>query len=341
MPSSPRPRPPVTPRRLPAGSGSNPGSVNGIPNLPTVQDRSIGTSAAINDANRMGIVHQPLFPVGMTPTAPTRNVISPSGGARRTGGGGGGGVQPDLTGAYQSYLEFMKSQNGDFLRDPALLAALGDTSGLEARVGRYEQAARGAHDAGVGAINDAASKGNARLDQIVNMLSQRLAGARGDVEGVFRGNAAELANLGAQAQGRADEVAQGVGRSAAGFGFEPAGGVQGVQDLAAAIQAAQSAKASGYSAAYADRQNVYGGLQADVSGNILDRQGALSGQAAQALQQLLGDAGVRRTEGLAQIQQQQLMEQARQSQAAAQFNQGNQQSIYQLMLEAAQQGVKL
>jgi hypothetical protein len=322
------------------GSGSNPGSLNGIPNIPSVQGTAMGTMDAIRQATQNGFVYQAQNPILQgTPPPAQRNIIG--GGGGRGGSGGGGMAPPDLTPGYQAALDYMRSQSGDYLRNQGMIDALRDPSALDARVNAYIQNAQNANRQAVDQTNAAATQGNARLDQIVQALTGRLGQARSQVQDVFRGNAADLQNVASTAQGQLDGVASQVGQAAQGFGFTPSQDVGGVSDLAQALQAAASTRASAYDAAYADRSNVYGGLQADVSRNITDRQQALTAQATQALQQMLAEAGTRRMEGSQQLNQAGLAEQMRQQQQYEQWNQGNQQNIYQLMIQAAQNGAQV
>jgi hypothetical protein len=248
-----------------------------------------------------------------SPSAP-----SGGGGGRRGGGGGGGGAGVNQD-AYRQVLAQMMGQDVNPQFD-ALIARLGqifDPRQVNERMTGLEQA-----------VGRAADAGTQRVGGIIDALGARANQARGAVRDAFGESAAGLQNA-QRTFGAAPAVLQGdLNRSLAAMGAGSAGvDSRGVNDLMEMARMGSDRDARTFDAMLADRQSIYGGLDADVrTGMSRDQDGLMTQIANRRTSELAGLDAQRQQQTIA-LELQRLEQQQRQQDA-----------MNQLRLEAARAG---
>lgn len=243
---------------------------------------------------------------------PVRTGSGGGGGGGRSGGGGGGGsgVSSEEQAAYRALYESMKN----------------DTS-VNDSWNAYEESMRGAYDptkaaakwdtAG-GAVGQAGTQGRERMAGIYDQMVGRAATGRQAVaDAVSQGDQA-LQNIRSRFQGASAQGAGNINNVLSNFDagqMDPGVYQNELDSLFAAGQVGNQRMGNAYDAAFADRPQVYAGLNYDITSGMTAQEQAMMQQIAAKkateaqnldaqLQQVLGQAGISR----AQANQQQSAE---------------------------------
>lgn len=238
-------------------------------------------------------------------TIPPTSLSGGGGGGGRSGGGGGGGgsgITPEQTAAYKSLYDQMKS---DTSVDDAW------NSYIESMRGTFDPAKAAVKwDTAGGAVGAAGTQGRERLAGIYDQLLARAATGRQAVAGAVSQGDQALQNIRSRFQGASAQGAGNINNVLSNFDagqMDPGVYQNELDSLFAAGQIGNQRMGNAYDVAFADRPQVYAGLNSDVASGMTAQEQAMMQQiaakkAAEAqgldaqLQQALGTAGISRAQ---------------------------------------------
>lgn len=230
------------------------------------------------------------------------------GGGRSRGGGGGGGISSAQADAYRAMLNNMTASNPvddawaayetsmRGVYDPAKAAAKWDTAG--------------------GAIGQAGTQGRERMSGIYNDMLARAATGREAVAGAVSQGDQALQNIRSRFQDASSQGAGNINNVLSNFDagqMNPGVYQNELDSLFAAGQIGNQRMGNTYDVAFADRPQVYAGLNSDITSGMTAQEQAMMQQiaakkAAEAqgldaqLQQVLGQSGISRAQANVQRQ---------------------------------------
>lgn len=292
---------------------------NQVGPLPTMNSGDYGRGVLQINAER-GILPSDAFRNLFMGTPPTDMGGAPSGGRGGGGGGGGGGgqagVDPAAAAAYKAMLENMRN---DTSVDDAW------NSYIESMRGTYDPAKAAAKwDTAGGDIRGAGAAGRSRMGDIYQELLGRAATGRQAVAGAVSQGDQALQNIMARFKGASSQGAGNINNVLSNFdagAMDPGVYQNELDSLFAAGMVGNQRMGNAYDVAFADRPQVYAGLNSDISSGMTAQEQAMLNQiaakkAAEAqaneaqLAQVLGTAGISRAQAAQQRQQELLKLQA-------------------------------